>query len=146
MLDSTALNSTAPIRTTPFIDDVSDQQPRSRPRVSNWFFAVVILVSYAGYFSGQGALGLVGPDEPRYVSIARSMERTGDWVTPRLNGAPWFEKPVCITGLRQHRSKFSEKMISPRVFRLHSPRFLQQPQSRGWLGDSTAAQQVCSRC
>ena len=54
----------------------------------------MILVSYAGYFSGQGALGLVGPDEPRYVSIARSMERTGDWVTPRLNGAPWFEKPV----------------------------------------------------
>ena len=54
----------------------------------------MILVSYAGYFSGQSALGLVGPDEPRYVSIARAMERTSDWVTPRLNGAPWFEKPV----------------------------------------------------
>jgi 4-amino-4-deoxy-L-arabinose transferase-like glycosyltransferase len=88
------LNSTAPIRTAPGHDDYDAEQPRSRPRVSNWFFAVVILVSYAGYFSGQGALGLVGPDEPRYVSIARSMERTGDWVTPRLNGAPWFEKPV----------------------------------------------------
>jgi 4-amino-4-deoxy-L-arabinose transferase-like glycosyltransferase len=71
-----------------------DEQPRSRPRVSTWFTAVLILVSYAGYFSGLGALGLVGPDEPRYVSIARAMERTGDWVTPRLNGAPWFEKPV----------------------------------------------------
>jgi 4-amino-4-deoxy-L-arabinose transferase-like glycosyltransferase len=88
------LNSPAPIRFATGINENSGEQPRSRPRVSTWFFAVLILVSYAGYFSGQGALGLVGPDEPRYVSIARSMERTGDWVTPRLNGAPWFEKPA----------------------------------------------------
>lgn len=59
-----------------------------------WLLLVVVLVSYSGYFSKLGALGLVGPDEPRYVSIARAMERTGDWVTPRLNGLPWFEKPV----------------------------------------------------
>lgn len=88
------LNSTAPIRHELRPDDHYDEQPRSRPRVSKWFLAVLVLVSYAGYFSGQGALGLVGPDEPRYVSIARAMERTGDWVTPRLNGAPWFEKPA----------------------------------------------------
>jgi 4-amino-4-deoxy-L-arabinose transferase-like glycosyltransferase len=88
------LNSNAPIRIVADINDNSDEQPRSRPRVSNWFLAVLVLVSYAGYFSGQGALGLVGPDEPRYVSIARAMERTGDWITPRLTGAPWFEKPV----------------------------------------------------
>jgi 4-amino-4-deoxy-L-arabinose transferase-like glycosyltransferase len=92
------LNSSAPIR--PDVDcgvqygSHLEDQPRSRAHVSRWFIAVVILVSYAGYFSGQGALGLVGPDEPRYVSIARAMERTGDWVTPRLNGDPWFEKPV----------------------------------------------------
>jgi len=58
------------------------------------FLAILILVSYAGYFSRLGAIGLTGPDEPRYASIARAMERTGDWVTPRLNGTPWFEKPV----------------------------------------------------
>ena len=45
-------------------------------------------------FSGLGALGLVGPDEPRYAAIARAMAETHDWVTPRLWGAPWFEKPV----------------------------------------------------
>jgi 4-amino-4-deoxy-L-arabinose transferase-like glycosyltransferase len=45
-------------------------------------------------FSHLGALGLVGPDEPRYVWIARAMAQTGDWVTPRLYGVPWFEKPV----------------------------------------------------
>src|ERR1700682_6698905 len=46
------------------------------------------------FFSQLGALGLVGPDEPRYAWIARDMAETGDWVTPKLYGKPWFEKPV----------------------------------------------------
>ena len=46
------------------------------------------------FFSGLGALGLTGPDEPRYAAIARNMARSGDWVTPRLSGQPWFEKPA----------------------------------------------------
>ncbi|MGB8524188.1 MAG: glycosyltransferase family 39 protein, partial [Candidatus Acidiferrales bacterium] len=45
-------------------------------------------------FTGLGAFGLVGPDEPRYAWIARAMAETGDWVTPRLYGQPWFEKPI----------------------------------------------------
>lgn len=45
-------------------------------------------------FGHLGAMGLVGPDEPRYAWIARAMASTGDWVTPRLYGQPWFEKPV----------------------------------------------------
>jgi len=45
-------------------------------------------------FSGLQALGLTGPDEPRYAAIARTMARSGDWVTPRLAGQPWLEKPA----------------------------------------------------
>jgi 4-amino-4-deoxy-L-arabinose transferase-like glycosyltransferase len=45
------------------------------------------------YFSHLGAIGFVGPDEPRYAWIARDMAETGDWITPRLYGKPWFEKP-----------------------------------------------------
>ena len=45
-------------------------------------------------FGWLGKLGLAGPDEPRYAWIARAMAQTGDWVTPRLYGQPWFEKPI----------------------------------------------------
>ena len=55
---------------------------------------MTLAVAAACLFSGLRALGLVGPDEPRYVSIARAMLQSGDWVTPRLYGQPWFEKPV----------------------------------------------------
>ncbi|HEV2488580.1 MAG TPA: glycosyltransferase family 39 protein [Candidatus Acidoferrales bacterium] len=45
-------------------------------------------------FSGLSAIGLVGPDEPRYAWIARNMAETGNWTTPILYGQPWFEKPA----------------------------------------------------
>ncbi len=57
-------------------------------------WAILILATlYICYFSHLGAIGFVGPDEPRYAWIARDMAETGDWVTPRLYGKPWFEKP-----------------------------------------------------
>jgi 4-amino-4-deoxy-L-arabinose transferase-like glycosyltransferase len=60
-------------------------------------------------FGQLGAIGLTGPDEPRYVWIARAMAQTGDWVTPRLYGQPWFEKPIlyywaAAIGFRLHLS------------------------------------------
>src|SRR5216684_970972 len=56
--------------------------------------ALIVVTLYVCYFSHLGALGFVGPDEPRYAWVAREMVESGDWVTPRLYGKPWFEKPV----------------------------------------------------
>jgi 4-amino-4-deoxy-L-arabinose transferase-like glycosyltransferase len=54
---------------------------------------LIVATLYVCYFSHLGAIGFVGPDEPRYAWIARDMAETGDWITPRLYGKPWFEKP-----------------------------------------------------
>ena len=52
------------------------------------FAAIVVL-----WFANLGTRALVHPDEGRYAEIAREMAETGDWVTPRLNGLKYFEKP-----------------------------------------------------
>src|SRR5437879_9855712 len=61
---------------------------------SLWYVLLFLVVFYVCFFSHLGALGVVGPDEPRYASVAREMAESGDWVTPHLYGKPWFEKPV----------------------------------------------------
>jgi len=74
--------------------DNSSLEYTSSSLASRLAWATLILATlYVSYFHNLGAIGLVGPDEPRYAWIARDMMETGDWVTPRLYGKPWFEKP-----------------------------------------------------
>jgi 4-amino-4-deoxy-L-arabinose transferase-like glycosyltransferase len=48
------------------------------------------------FFYGLTTTGLLLPDEPRYASIGREMALSGDWITPRLWGERWFEKPPLL--------------------------------------------------
>jgi len=69
------------------------EKPQSSPLARIGWAVLIVATLYVCYFSHLGAIGFVGPDEPRYAWIARDMAETGDWVTPRLYGKPWFEKP-----------------------------------------------------
>ncbi|MBN1459609.1 MAG: phosphatase PAP2 family protein [Armatimonadetes bacterium] len=45
------------------------------------------------FFAGLGTLPLFGRDEAFYAEAAREMLHSGDWITPRVNGVEFFEKP-----------------------------------------------------
>jgi len=45
------------------------------------------------FFGALGSYPLIEPDEGRYAEIPREMLAQGDFVTPRLNGVLYFEKP-----------------------------------------------------
>ena len=61
-------------------------QIRSRPFLT--LCLIGALVSFTG-ISNE----LWTPDEPRVAAIGRAMWESGSWVTPRLNGVPFLEKP-----------------------------------------------------
>ena len=48
------------------------------------------------YLTSLTRMGMYSTDEPRYADVGRAMARTGDWITPRLWGQPWFEKPALL--------------------------------------------------
>ncbi|MBE7158603.1 MAG: phospholipid carrier-dependent glycosyltransferase [Rhodospirillales bacterium] len=48
------------------------------------------------YLYGSSAVGVLGPDEPRYSAIGHAMLQRHDFVTPVLWGSPWFEKPPLL--------------------------------------------------
>ena len=57
--------------------------------------AVVALLALLAIFVAVDNMQrpLANPDEGRYSEISREMAASGDWVTPRLNGIKYFEKP-----------------------------------------------------
>ena len=42
------------------------------------------------------SFALFEPDESRYAEVPREMLQRGDWVTPRLDGEPYLEKPPLL--------------------------------------------------
>ena len=48
------------------------------------------------YFAGLGRPALWEPDEGRYAEVAREMIVSGDYITPRNDWVPYFEKPPLV--------------------------------------------------
>lgn len=58
---------------------------------SSWLWIVPILAIWFALFIANRPFAT--PDEGRYVEIPREMVASGDYITPRLNGVKYFEKP-----------------------------------------------------
>lgn len=67
---------------------MNEQAPPRRPTL----ILLVLLLSTV-WFGTLNVRALIRPDEGRYAEIPREMTVTGDWLTPRLNGIKYFEKP-----------------------------------------------------
>ncbi|HEY4375266.1 MAG TPA: glycosyltransferase family 39 protein, partial [Burkholderiales bacterium] len=55
---------------------------------------LLVLLTALVWFCNLDYRKLVRPDEGRYAEIPREMVATGDYLTPRLNGLKYFEKPA----------------------------------------------------
>jgi 4-amino-4-deoxy-L-arabinose transferase-like glycosyltransferase len=60
---------------------------------------VLLLVLALGlvlFLSQLGATGLVDETPPLFAASARAMAETGDWLIPRVNGLPRYDKPPLV--------------------------------------------------
>ena len=67
------------------------QPPSAWRRTIKFVLACLFLILWFGALDERE---LFHPDEGRYAEIPREMVASGDWITPRLNGLKYFEKPV----------------------------------------------------
>ena len=63
----------------------------------SWLVGLLALAFVAVSLYVLRVRALVPPDEGRYAEMAREMFASGDWITTRLNGIKYFEKPPLQT-------------------------------------------------
>jgi 4-amino-4-deoxy-L-arabinose transferase-like glycosyltransferase len=79
---------------------------------------MLALVIGAVYLVLLGQRPLSVPSEARYAEIPREMLATGDWLTPRINGVKYFEKPPLFYWLEAMdeaafgRSEFAVRVLT----------------------------------
>jgi 4-amino-4-deoxy-L-arabinose transferase-like glycosyltransferase len=68
----------------------------TRENIQSWLRDLVGIALFLGLFYALwiGSHALITPDEGRYSEVAREMVASGDYITPRLNGVAFLDKPV----------------------------------------------------
>lgn len=80
-------------------------------------FLLLVVALGLLYFSALGAVPLLEPDEGRYAEIPREMLASGDFITPRLNGVAYLEKPpLYYWGSALSMAIFGENEFGARAF------------------------------
>lgn len=59
-----------------------------------WPYFLIVLIVLAVFILPLAGRPLLTPDETRYAEIPREMILSGNYVSPRLNGVRYFEKPA----------------------------------------------------
>ncbi|HEX4045269.1 MAG TPA: glycosyltransferase family 39 protein [Gammaproteobacteria bacterium] len=89
----------------------------------NWLIdlALLTILLLFFYLLGLGAYPLFTPDEGRYTEVAREMLVTGDYITPRVNGVVFLDKPILyywlqaialqLFGANEWAARFSPAML-----------------------------------
>ena len=67
-----------------------NSSPQDRRWASLFYWMALIFI----WLASLDFRALITPDEGRYATLAMHMLQTGDFITPRLNGLLYFEKPA----------------------------------------------------
>ena len=70
--------------------------PRISPRQRSRGLLLILALGLAMFCWQLGSTGLVDETPPLFAAAGRAMARTGDWLTPRVNGLPRFDKPPLV--------------------------------------------------
>jgi 4-amino-4-deoxy-L-arabinose transferase-like glycosyltransferase len=75
---------------------VATESEKPEPKRGDGLLVAALLALLFSVWLEPAGSWLAEPDEARYAEIPREMLAAGDFVTPRLNGVPYFEKPPLL--------------------------------------------------
>lgn len=62
----------------------------------SWPCILLGLVAFLFFLYGNSALSITDPVESNYALTAKEMVLAGDWLSPRIYGQFWYDKPILI--------------------------------------------------
>lgn len=83
----------------------------------HWPAFLLLLLSLVLFFAGNGQLLITDPVESNYALTAKEMLASGDWLSPRIYGNYWYDKPWMFYGeLLAAFRLFGETSFAARFF------------------------------